>query len=117
MRVNMKLVMFLGLDCKVGHIKKSDYQKYSDPTSKHSIIHLKYLTRLITGIEKLKRYKSPGIYQILAQFTQAGGNMLYSEIHKFIISVWKKEGLPFQWNDSIIVPIYKRGNKMNCYNY
>jgi hypothetical protein len=32
-------------------------------------------------IEKLKRYKSPGIDQIPAELIQAGGNTLRSEIH------------------------------------
>jgi hypothetical protein len=32
--------------------------------------------------EKLKRYKSPGIAQILAEPIQAGGNTLHSENHK-----------------------------------
>jgi hypothetical protein len=35
-------------------------------------------------IEKLKRYKSPGIDQIPAELIQAGGNTLCSEIHKLI---------------------------------
>jgi len=35
-------------------------------------------------IEKLKRYKSPGIDEILTQLIQAGGNTLCSESHKLI---------------------------------
>jgi len=35
-----------------------------------------------TAIVKLKRYKSPGISQILAELIQAGCNTLHSEIHK-----------------------------------
>jgi hypothetical protein len=36
------------------------------------------------AIERLKRYKSPGIDQIPAELIQAGGNTLCSEIHKLI---------------------------------
>jgi hypothetical protein len=36
------------------------------------------------AIEKLKRYKSPGIDQIPAELIQAGGDTLRSEIHKLI---------------------------------
>jgi hypothetical protein len=60
------------------------------------------------AIEKLKRYKSPGIDQIPAELIQAGGNILRSEIHKLINCIWNKEELPEQWKESIIVPIYKK---------
>ena len=33
------------------------------------------------------------------------------EIHKLIISIWKKEKLPEEWKESIIVPIHKKGIK------
>jgi hypothetical protein len=40
------------------------------------------------AIEKLKRYKSPGSNQILAELIQAGGEILRSKIHKLINSIW-----------------------------
>jgi hypothetical protein len=69
------------------------------------------------AIENLKRYKSPGIYQIPAELIQAGGNTLCSEIHKLINCIWNKEELREQWKVSIIVPIYKKGGKTDCSNY
>jgi hypothetical protein len=39
-----------------------------------------------------------------------------SENHKLINSVWRKEELPEQWKESIVVPIYK-GDKTDCSNY
>jgi hypothetical protein len=69
------------------------------------------------AIVKLEKYKSPGNDQILAELIQAGGETLQSEIHKFIHSVWSKEELPDQWKESIIVPIYKKGDKTGCSNY
>jgi hypothetical protein len=30
-------------------------------------------------------------------------------IHRLINSIWKEEQLPQQWKESIIVPIYKKG--------
>jgi hypothetical protein len=46
------------------------------------------------AIAKLKRYKSPGSDQIPAELIQAGGEILLSEVHKLINSVWNKEKLP-----------------------
>jgi hypothetical protein len=56
-------------------------------------------------IEKLKRHKSPGIDQILAELTQAEGNTLYSEIHSIINFIWSKEELLKQWKESIIASV------------
>ena len=58
------------------------------------------------AIDKLKSHKSPGIDQIPAQLIKAGGRTIYLEIHKLIISIWKKEKLPEEWKESIIVPIH-----------
>jgi len=69
------------------------------------------------AIEMLKRYKSPGIDQISAELFKAGGRMFRSETHKFINSIWNKEELPEEWKESIIVPIYKKGNTTDCSNY
>jgi hypothetical protein len=62
------------------------------------------------AIAKLKKYKSPGSHQIPAELIQAGGETLQSAIHKLIISIWSKEELPGHWKESIIVPIYKKGD-------
>jgi hypothetical protein len=34
-----------------------------------------------------------------------------SVIHKLVSSIWKKEELPDQWKESIIVPIHKTVDK------
>jgi hypothetical protein len=61
------------------------------------------------AIAKLKKYKSPGSDQNPAELIQARGEILLSEIHKLINSVWNKEELSDQWKESIIVLIQKRG--------
>ena len=68
-------------------------------------------------IGKLKKYKSPGIDQIPAELIQDGRNSLLSEIYKLLLAIWKNDMLPEQWKESIIVPIYKKGEKTNCSNY
>jgi hypothetical protein len=68
-------------------------------------------------IGKLKRYKSQGTDQILAELIKAGGETLCSEICKLIHSVWNKEELSQQWKESIIVPIYKKGDETDCNSY
>jgi hypothetical protein len=40
---------------------------------------------------KLKRYKAPDIYHILAELIKAGGQKLYSKIYKLINVICNKE--------------------------
>jgi hypothetical protein len=75
------------------------------------------LVKVEIAIGKLKSYKSPGTDQILAKLIKAGGETLNSEIHRLICSIWNKEELPQQWKESVIVPIYKKGDKTDCNNY
>jgi sorting nexin-29 len=69
------------------------------------------------AIDKLKSHKSPAIDQISAELIKAGGRTVHCEIHKLIISIWNKEELPKEWKESIIVSIYKNGDKADCNNY
>jgi hypothetical protein len=69
------------------------------------------------AIVKLKRYKSPGADQIPSVLIQAGGETLHPEIHKLINLICNKEELPHQWKESVVISIYKRGDKADCSNY
>jgi hypothetical protein len=75
------------------------------------------LVEVKIAIGKLKSYKSPGTGQIPTELIKAGGETLNSEIHRLICAIWNKEELPQQWKESIIVPIYKKGDKTDCNNY
>jgi hypothetical protein len=65
------------------------------------------------AIEKLNSHKSPGIDQIPAELIKT----VCYEIHKIIISIWNKEELLEEWKESITVPTYKKGDKIDCSNY
>ena len=69
------------------------------------------------AIENLKSNKLLGIDQIPAELIKAGCKTIRCYIHKLIISIWNKEELPDEWKESIIVPIYKKGDKTDCSNY
>ena len=69
------------------------------------------------AVEKLKSHKSPGTDQIPAELIKAGGRTIRYEIHKLIISIWNSEEFPKEWNESIILTIYNKGDKIYYSNY
>jgi len=69
------------------------------------------------AVKKLKRHKSLGIDQIPAELIKFGGRTIFLESHKLTNSIWNKKELPKEWKESIIVPVYKKGDKTDCSNY
>ena len=69
------------------------------------------------AIEKPKRHKSPGTDQIPSELIKARGITIRFQNHKLINSIWNKEELPAEWKVSIIVPIYKKADIIECSNY
>lgn len=55
--------------------------------------------------------------EISADILKAGGPIITKMIHKIIIDVWNEEKLPDEWNESIITPLHKKGDRQNCANY
>jgi len=45
------------------------------------------------------------------------GKTIHSQTHKLINSFWNKEELPEEWKESIIVPVYSKGEKTECITY
>jgi len=68
-------------------------------------------------LKSLKSRKSPGIDRVPAELIKEGGRINRYEFHKLIVAIWKKEELPEEWKESIVVPIYKKGDKTYCNNY
>jgi len=68
------------------------------------------------AIENLKD-TTQGINQIPAELMETGCRIIRYENHRIFNSIWNKEELPEEWKGSIIVPIYKKGDKRDCINY
>ena len=69
------------------------------------------------AIEKVKNRKSPDIDQISEELIKTWCRTNRPETYKLIISIFNKEELPGEWNESIIVRNSKKGDKANCSNY
>jgi hypothetical protein len=42
---------------------------------------------------------------------------MHSVIHKLINTTWNKGKLPEQWKQSVMLLVYKEGDKTDCSNY
>ena len=48
---------------------------------------------------------------------KAGGTITVQWLHCIMQKAWEEGRIPDDWNKAIIVPIYKKGNRMDCSNY
>jgi hypothetical protein len=97
--------------------KVSDVRQIEIHTAEPLVLVPKPSPEFEIAITNLKIYKSPGSDQIPTDVIQAGGEILRSEIHKLINSIWSKKQLSEQWKKSIIVPVYKNSDKTDCSDY
>lgn len=68
-------------------------------------------------ILKLKNFKAPGIDNLPGELLKHGGNALCMEMHELTVRIWNGEEIPDEWKTSILCPIYKKGDKLECSNY
>jgi hypothetical protein len=61
--------------------------------------------------------KTPGTDNINAELLQAAGPQMTQRIQELTINIWRYERMPNKWNKSIICPMYKKGDKSECFNY
>lgn len=75
------------------------------------------LDEVIKAIQCLKNNKAPGEDGISAETIKAGGETLAKAIHVLILEIWENEHIPDEWKESVVILIYKKGDKQECSNY
>ena len=92
-------------------------QQISERTDNHDDISPTTYYEICMIINKLKTKKAAGTDNIIGELIKHGGRTLKQKIHKLIYNIWNLETLPAQWNEEIICPIYKKGDRLNRNNY
>jgi len=69
------------------------------------------------AIQTLKNNKSPGDDKIAAKLLKLRGQSLTKNLHNLIQQIWIKKKAPKDWNESLICPIFKKGNRNKVENY
>ena len=68
-------------------------------------------------MRNLKNNKAAGSDGIHLELLKYGGNKLLNRTDELVRQIWEEEGIPEEWNETIIVPIYKKGDRERCENY
>jgi len=100
--------------CKLSNIHSINVVRDTEIHASETLVPEPSSSEVVIDIEKVKKYKWPGIGEITAALIQAGGNTFCSEIIKLTMSVKNKEKLPQQWKEAIIVPIYEKDARTSC---
>ena len=69
------------------------------------------------AICKLKINKAPGEDDIEAELIKNANQELRKRFLALICNIWREEKMPDDWKVGLIVPLFKKGDKMKCENY
>jgi len=69
------------------------------------------------AIGNLKNWKSPGSDGIPGELIKYGGKEMHYFMFRLCQKIWKDEHLPTTWNEAVIIPLHKKGDKTKCENY
>lgn len=69
------------------------------------------------AIDSLKNWKAPGSDNIQEELIKySGKETRYCKL-KVYQKTWHEEQMPLIWKEVIIIPLHKKGDKTDCYNY
>ena len=69
------------------------------------------------AIRTLKNGKAPGVDNMKAEMLKNMGEKGVELLHEIIEEAWKTQEVPTEWKMSVIIPIYKKGDRRKCTNY
>ncbi|PNF37885.1 hypothetical protein B7P43_G07400 [Cryptotermes secundus] len=69
------------------------------------------------ALKEQKLNKAPGGDNIPAELLKAGEQEGIIALHRIINKEWEEEKIPEDWGNSIICPIFTKGDKLTCSNY
>jgi hypothetical protein len=73
--------------------------------------------QLEKAICNLKTNKAPGEDNIIVELIKNASWELKNRFHALICKIWRDEKMPDDWKVGVIVPLFKKGDKMKCENY
>ena len=90
---------------KIGNRESND--EVEEPT-------IENVKKAMRSLKNNKAAETDGIHPELNKY---GGNKPFNRIYELVRKIWKEEKIPEEWNETIIVPIYKKGDRDRCEIY
>ena len=75
------------------------------------------INEVISAVKKLKTGKSHGVDDILNKYLIETVDILGSHLCDLFNSILESGIFPEPWTEGIVIPIFKKGDKMDCGNY
>ena len=75
------------------------------------------LEEVRNSIAKLKSKKAPGVCGVTGEMLKAGGEVTVRWMHSIVTVAWKAGSVPEDWRKALVIPVHKKGSKMQCTNY
>ena len=69
------------------------------------------------AMENLKNNKAAGTDGVHPELIKYRGNKLLNRIYELVWQIWEEERIPEECKETIIVPIYEKGDRDRCKNY
>ena len=72
---------------------------------------------LATILKGLKNYKIPGADSFINEFFKYGGPEVRNKLLNIMNTIFEKGEVPNDFRKTLIKPLYKKGEKIECPNY
>ena len=69
------------------------------------------------AIQKMKTGKASGPSEVSIELIKALGKEGEEYMSSLLKEIWENEEMPDEWRKSVIVPIFKKGDVLECGNY
>ena len=86
-------------------------------TPKRAVNNYNMVNKIKIALKHLKEGKVAGYDSISPEELRAAGEPCVDAIHKLCNKIWNSEQIPEDWGKAIIVPIFKKKDKLDCANY
>ena len=71
---------------------------------------------VVIAVASLKKGKSAGVYNVLAELVQAGGETMIDVLREICNRIWRIGEWPTPWTQSLIITLPKKCNLQLCQN-